>query len=64
MATQQRGEFWWYRFRFAGERIDEPPDRDLNGYRTQPRRGGSSRAVFVLIQSAQRTCKMPHSISG
>jgi hypothetical protein len=24
MATYQRGKFWWYRFRFAGERIDEP----------------------------------------
>jgi hypothetical protein len=23
MATYQRGKFWWYRFRFAGERIDE-----------------------------------------
>ena len=22
MATYQRGKFWWYRFRFAGERID------------------------------------------
>jgi integrase len=24
MATYLRGKFWWYRFRFAGERIDEP----------------------------------------
>jgi len=24
MATYQRGKYWWYRFRFAGERIDEP----------------------------------------
>src|SRR5208282_5656495 len=24
MATYLRGMFWWYRFRFAGERIDEP----------------------------------------
>ncbi|MGO8777025.1 MAG: hypothetical protein ACLQHT_22345 [Terracidiphilus sp.] len=24
MATYQRGKYWWYRFRFAGERIDKP----------------------------------------
>ena len=24
MATYQRGKYWWYRFRIAGERIDEP----------------------------------------
>jgi integrase len=24
MATYPRGKYWWYRFRFAGERIDEP----------------------------------------
>jgi hypothetical protein len=24
MATYLRGKFWWYRFRFAGERINEP----------------------------------------
>jgi hypothetical protein len=24
MATYQRGKYWWYRFRFAGERIAEP----------------------------------------
>jgi len=24
MATYQRGKYWWYRFRFAGERVDEP----------------------------------------
>jgi len=24
MATYQRGKYWWYRFRFARERIDEP----------------------------------------
>ena len=24
MATYQRGKYWWYRFRFAGEPIDEP----------------------------------------
>src|ERR1700687_812891 len=24
MATYQRGKYWWYRFRFAGDRIDEP----------------------------------------
>jgi hypothetical protein len=24
MATYQRGKYWWYRFRFAGERIEEP----------------------------------------
>jgi hypothetical protein len=24
MATYQTGKYWWYRFRFAGERIDEP----------------------------------------
>jgi len=24
MATYLRGKYWWYRFRFAGERIDEP----------------------------------------
>lgn len=24
MATYQRGTYWWYRFRFAGERIDGP----------------------------------------
>jgi hypothetical protein len=24
MATYLKGKFWWYRFRFAGKRIDEP----------------------------------------
>ena len=29
MATYQRGKYWWYRFRFAGERIDEPTKSTL-----------------------------------
>jgi hypothetical protein len=53
MPTYQRGKYWWYRFRFAGERIDEPTKSTS---RTVARRGrtatpASARSWLQRLQS-------------
>ena len=60
MATYQRGKYWWYRFRFAGERIDEPT-KSTSRTRRERGRTATPASTRSWLQQLERGSAEPSS---